>query len=465
MMDPKEMMDKVSENLKEHDWKFRTKTFDDGECGIDTNIRSSSGFFQHYDIRLLFRKWDMQALYYIPMAAPEAVRKEVAEYLTRINWRTKYGEFLMDFEDGEIRLVFLAYPEAVMGNTDEVMSDVFDLCRTADRYAAGLVAVIAGGKSAADAFAEATKPKEEPAPEAPAEEPAPDAPAEDATGASLQTAQPEADGTVQEPAPKGGKKKAKKAKPAGEDASVEDALKNYSLKGLNVQGKVPLEKIVAAVKKFKEGKKNPAVDTPRLNILLSGAPGSGKTAFVKYLAHEVGMPLRTVRASDLLSRYSGETEQKTAEMFRKAKENGEMLFLDEIDSFLQDRKDAVRSWEVTQVNELLQQMEAFGGVMVGATNFADNLDKAVLRRFTYKLKLDYLTDEGKGVFFKRYFKTPLTAEETVRLNAIGNLTPGDFRTVREELFYLSERQTNAERLEALEAESAAKGRERARIGF
>jgi len=472
-MTAEEMMNTVVENLKKHEWHFSTKKFDDGECAIDTDITSKSGFFRFYEIRFLFRKWDMQAIYYIPIKAPENVRKEVAEYLCRANWRTKYGEFVIDFEDGELRYLFLVNPAGIAADVEDVIGDCFDLCRTIDRYAGGLMSVIAGGKSAADAFADATKPTEEipPPPVADGEPPAPTTPPAD--GAPSEPEQPSEfiDDLLAAPedgkaVPKRqGKKKSKKTKkPDGEAEGAAEA-RNYSLKGLNIQGKISLEKIVAAVRKFKSGKKNPKVDTPRLNILLSGAPGSGKTAFVKYLARKVGMPLRTVRASDLLCRYSGETEQKIAETFRKAKENGEMLFLDEIDSFLQDRKDAVRSWEVTQVNELLQQMEDFGGVMVGATNFADNLDKAVLRRFTYKLKLDYLTDEGKGVFFKRYFKTKLTTEEQTRLNAIENLTPGDFRTVREELYYLSEKQTNAERLDALEAESQAKGIARARIGF
>ncbi len=52
-------------------------------------------------------------------------------------------------------------------------------------------------------------------------------------------------------------------------------------------------------------------------------------------------------------------------------------------------------WEVTQVNELLYQMENFKGVMVGATNFMSNLDAAIMRRFTFKLQFDYLEDEGK----------------------------------------------------------------------
>lgn len=474
-MTAEEMMKKVSENLEEHHWHFSTKKCDDGDCAIDTDICSKSGLFCSYDIRFLFREWDMQAIYYIPIKAPENVRKEVAEYFCRINWRLKYGEFVIDFEDGELRCLFLVNPAGVAADVEDVISDCFRISKTIDNYASGLMSVIAGGKSAADAFADATKLMDAPPQPPPAEGvPAASTPPP-SEGQSPESEPPQAvfaDDLLAEPEDgkattrHRGKKTSKKAKKAADgDAAGTAGARNYSLEGLNIQGKISLEKIVDAVMKFKRGKKNPDVDTPRLNILLSGAPGSGKTAFVKYLARKVGMPLRTIRASNLLSRYSGDTEQKIAESFRRAKENGEMLFLDEIDSFLQNRKNASRSWEVTQVNELLQQMEAFGGVMVGATNFAEHLDKAVLRRFTYKLKLDYLTAEGKGVFFKRYFKTPLTAEEQTRLNAIANLTPGDFRTVHEELFYLSDKQTNAERLDALEAESAAKGAVRAKIGF
>lgn len=206
-------------------------------------------------------------------------------------------------------------------------------------------------------------------------------------------------------------------------------------------------------------------DAPRLNLLLSGPPGTGKSAFVQYLASRVKAPLEVVKASDLLSHFHGKTERNIAAAFKRAKERKAILFLDEIDSFLQSREGSTYSWEVTQVNELLQQMESFGGVMVGATNFVERLDKAVLRRFTYKLKLDYLTDEGKAVFFGRYFKTPLTEAERTRLDAIANLAPGDFRTVRQQLYYLVDKPTNEQYLEALETESVAKGEARAKVGF
>ena len=113
---------------------------------------------------------------------------------------------------------------------------------------------------------------------------------------------------------------------------------------------------------------------------------------------------------------------------------------------------AGHNWEVTQVNELLYQMENFKGVMVGATNFMSNLDAAIMRRFTFKLQFDYLEDEGKRLFFERMFKTSLTAEDLDRLRRIPNLAPGGFRTVRQATYYLGGATTNAMRLTELEKE-------------
>ena len=48
-----------------------------------------------------------------------------------------------------------------------------------------------------------------------------------------------------------------------------------------------------------------------------------------------------------------------------------MLLLDEVDSFLQDRRQARQSWEVTLVNEMLTQMETFHGIFIASTNRLD----------------------------------------------------------------------------------------------
>jgi len=427
--------------FKDENWNFEEKRREDGVSFV-TGVSSESKVYGGYDILVDVRDTDFQSRFAPPVCVTEALRPAVMEFITRVNYAVRYGKFVMDLDDGELR-----YESVVDANGSEKcirknFSDLFALPGfVLDKFMPGVAAVLLGLKTPKKAF-------------------------EDCQGEG----EGEGNSTEanEEKFSEGNKKckvRMRKSKAKNEQTGDKCVLTDYSLNGLNIQGKIPLDRIVEAVKRFRNGKSKPNVDTPRLDILLSGVPGSGKTAFAKYLASAAGAPIRVVRASDILSRYVGATEKRLAQVFEEAKEKNEILFLDEIDSFLQDRASSDHAWEVTQVNELLQQMEGFGGVMIGATNYSDCLDKAVLRRFTFKLKLDYLTNEGKKIFFDRYFKTPLTSDEQVRLNSIEKLTPGDFRTVREGLFYLSDKQTNDERLAALEAESEAKGRDRAKIGF
>ena len=244
-----------------------------------------------------------------------------------------------------------------------------------------------------------------------------------------------------------------------DDRDAMRPAEDYSLEGLSIKGPLPLDRIVEAVRRFRE---EPAggVDRPRMNLLLSGAPGTGKTEFVKYLGSQLGAKVVVRMGSDLLSMWVGGTEKNIRRAFEEAEAEKAILFLDEIDGLVQSRERSMHTWEVTQVNELLHQMENFKGVMVGATNFSANLDAAILRRFTFKLEFDYLDEEGKKLFFERMFKTHLTEAEAALLARVRNLAPGDFRTVRQSFFYLGNDVTNTERIEALERESAAKNANR-----
>ena len=244
--------------------------------------------------------------------------------------------------------------------------------------------------------------------------------------------------------------------------------KGYSLDGLNIKGKVRLEKVVKAVGNYLDSDFNEASeDKPRMNLLLFGPPGTGKSEFIKYLGKTLDRKVLVVKGSDLLSKWVGESEQNIASAFRRAEAEHAILFFDEVDGLVQSRDNAHASWEVTQVNELLQQMENFDGVMVAATNFCKNLDAAIMRRFTFKLEFDYLDDDGKRVFFEKMFKSVLSDEEFAELKEIPNLAPGDFRTVRQEQFYLGGEQTNLDRIAALKEECALKkdGSKTSHIGF
>ena len=244
---------------------------------------------------------------------------------------------------------------------------------------------------------------------------------------------------------------------------------DYSLDGLNIKGDLELKKIVAAVRKYQTEPASNSPDRPRMNLLLSGPPGTGKTEFVKHLGNVLNTPIAVKMGSDLLSMYVGGTEHNIKNAFATAEAEHAILFLDETDGLVQSRRRANRHWEITQVNELLHQMENFNGIMIGATNFVQTLDLAIMRRFTFKLNFDYLDNLGKVIFFERIFNTHLSTIERRRLEAIEKLTPGDFRTVRQSLYYLNE-VSNTARLSALEQESHTKKNnifnyEERKIGF
>ncbi|MCC5853488.1 MAG: ATP-binding protein, partial [Alkalimonas sp.] len=102
-------------------------------------------------------------------------------------------------------------------------------------------------------------------------------------------------------------------------------------------------------------------------LCLYGPPGTGKTAFGHYLAKTMGKALLVKKGSDLISCWVGATEQAIAEAFAEASANNSILLMDEVDSFLQERSRARNSWEITGVNEMLTQMEAFEGIFIAST--------------------------------------------------------------------------------------------------
>jgi transitional endoplasmic reticulum ATPase len=194
-------------------------------------------------------------------------------------------------------------------------------------------------------------------------------------------------------------------------------------------------------------------------ICLYGPPGTGKTSLGHWIAKKLQMPILCKKASDLLSMYVGGTEHLLAHCFREAHQDRAILMIDEIDTFLQNRERATHQWEVSQVNELLVQMEQFNGIFIASTNLMEGLDRASLRRFDLKIRFDYLTPEQSRKLLTLYMKALKLPKATkgvwTRVEGMPCLTPGDFANVARQ--YRFRRFTSAaEFVEALEAECQLK---------
>ena len=209
-------------------------------------------------------------------------------------------------------------------------------------------------------------------------------------------------------------------------------------------------------------------ENPAARLCLYGPPGTGKTAFGYWLAKEIDRPIDVRRVSDLISPYVGMTEKTIAKTFANAAKDGSVLLIDEADSLLQKRDNAKRSWEITQVNEMLTQIECFPGVLIASTNFIDHLDDASLRRFDLKLEFGYLKPQAFNDLLSSWCrKLALSApsKEAFRMAASCNTsTPGDFAAVARRHRFQPLSDGNA-LLDAVIAESGIRSRIPRTIGF
>lgn len=202
--------------------------------------------------------------------------------------------------------------------------------------------------------------------------------------------------------------------------------------------------------------------TKALSFCLSGAPGTGKSAYARYLAEKLEMEVLEKRYSDLSSMYLGESEKAIAAAFEEAADMRAFLILDEADSLLRDRSSARYSWEITQVNEMLTQMERHSFPFACTTNAPELLDQATARRFLFKVRFLPMTSGQIAAAFRRAFGMACPRF----LFKLDCLTPGDFAVVARKADVLGERDVGRlTEMLAEEVEARPDGQRQRKIGF
>ncbi|WP_268036831.1 AAA family ATPase [Algoriphagus sp. PAP.12] len=130
---------------------------------------------------------------------------------------------------------------------------------------------------------------------------------------------------------------------------------------------------------------------PRSRILLSGAPGNGKTSLAEALAQSLMIPFYVIRYDGIIGSYLGETATRLKQMFDFVRTQECVLFFDEFDAIGKERGDQHETGEIKRVvSSLLMQIDRLPSyvVVVAATNHPELLDRAVWRRFQVKLELN-----------------------------------------------------------------------------
>lgn len=131
--------------------------------------------------------------------------------------------------------------------------------------------------------------------------------------------------------------------------------------------------------------------TPPNSILLFGQPGVGKTYIAHWISGQLNLPLVTLDLATSISSYLGRSGQNIRSIFDYAKAHPSILFLDELDAIAKKRDDSGDLGELKRlVNVLLKEIENYPstGIIIGATNHPELLDKAIWRRFDRAIEIE-----------------------------------------------------------------------------
>lgn len=162
-----------------------------------------------------------------------------------------------------------------------------------------------------------------------------------------------------------------------------------------------------------------------ITALFWGPPGTGKTWAAHCIAKSVGKELFTLAVGQIQSSMAGETNKNIEKAFKFAKDEDKVLLLDEVDSFIGDRKNLGMILG-SEINTLLTEIEKFEGLLILTTNQIGHLDPALERRISLILEFKNPTKEERMDIWKMLLpkKFPLHKDVTIEALAEHKLTGG-----------------------------------------
>jgi SpoVK/Ycf46/Vps4 family AAA+-type ATPase len=170
---------------------------------------------------------------------------------------------------------------------------------------------------------------------------------------------------------------------------------------------------------------------PTKGVLLFGPPGTGKTLLAKAVAHESKATFFAISASSLTSKFVGESEKLVRAMFATARElQPSVIFIDEIDSILTERKETEHEASRRLKTEFLMQFDGVAGnadskvLVLGATNKPQELDQAALRRFAKRIYIPLPSAEARLGLLKHLLKGQAASISDKEANEIIQWTEG-----------------------------------------
>lgn len=169
-----------------------------------------------------------------------------------------------------------------------------------------------------------------------------------------------------------------------------------------------------------------------VTLVFNGESGTGKTMAAEVVSSHLGLPLYQVDLSSIVSKWVGETERNLKAIFRAAEGVKGILLFDEGDALFGTRTKVEGSqdkYSNLEVNFLLQEIEAFNGIVILSTNHEKNMDPAFLRRFTYSITFGRPIESQRAAIWRQNLPEELPLGKSVDLERLGQfaLTGGNIK--------------------------------------